>query len=76
VARQAQRLLLRQGLAATDGLPGTLIAYTTGDAAAFAALAARLLGRPIAVRGLRWRDGLLEPVASSAAATAGPDHTV
>lgn len=76
VARQAQRLLLQQGRAAGEGGPGTLVAYTTGDAAAFAALAIRLLGRPIAVRGLRWAGGALEPVASRALFTASPGHTV
>lgn len=76
VVRQAQRLLLRQESAFKDGRRGTLLAYTTGDAAAFAGLATRLLGQPVAVRGLRWAGRALEPVPSPATATAGSGHTV
>lgn len=76
VARQAQRLLVEHEVAADGSGPRTLLAYTTGDPAAFASLAARLLGQPVAVRGLRWRDGALEPLSAPARATTGPDHTV
>jgi glutamate racemase len=76
VARQAQRLLVEHEVAADGNGPRTLLAYTTGDPAAFASLAARLLGQPVAVRGLRWRDGALEPLSAPARATTGPDHTV
>lgn len=76
VARQAQRLLVQQGLTADGNRPRTLLTYTTGDPAAFASLAVRLLGQPVAVRGLRWRDWTLEPLSAPATSTPGPDHTV
>jgi glutamate racemase len=75
VARQAQRLLLQREHTVQDRGPGGLLAYTTGDPPAFAALAARLLDQPVAARGLRWVGEALEPV-SSPAATVRPAGTV
>jgi glutamate racemase len=76
VARQAQRLLVRQEGAVGDAAPGTLLAYTTGDPSAFASLASRLLGQPVAVRGLRWQQGALEPAAANGIPTTSTGHTV
>jgi glutamate racemase len=76
VARQVQRLLLREGITAERKQPGTFQAYTTGEPAAFAHQAARLLGRPVSVRALRWQHGVLEPAGLDREATAGPDHPV
>ncbi|HEY68928.1 MAG TPA: glutamate racemase [Thermoflexia bacterium] len=64
VARQTGRVLAQQGLAAKHSSVGHHIFYTSGDAAAFAAMVERLL--PVAranaqVRAVRWRVGRLEP---------------
>ncbi len=72
VARQAQRLLLA-GEPGFSAAPGRHMAYTSGDPTHFAALAARLLGQPVAVRGLHWQSGSLT---AALAATATSSHTV
>lgn len=72
VARQAQRLLLA-GEPGFSAAPGRHMAYTSGDPTHFAALAARLLGQPVAVRGLHWQSGSLT---AALAATATSGHTV
>jgi glutamate racemase len=59
VARQAQRLLLANGTGLSAVERGTLMAYTSGDPARFAALAVRLLRHAVPVRALRWQAGRL-----------------
>ena len=61
VARQALRVLPHRQRAVARGAPptGALIAYTTGDPAALAALGERLLGYPLPTQRLIWRDGTL-----------------
>jgi glutamate racemase len=75
VVRQAQRLLLQRGAPASRAERGTLMAYTSGAPATFAALATRLLGHPVAVRAVRWQQDTVA-ISAEPAATVTPLHTV
>ncbi len=54
VARQAGRVLEARGLNALPTAPGKVHGFTSGDAGAFAALAARLLNLSMPVSPVRW----------------------
>lgn len=69
VARQTQSLLVHSGLATSRAGNGRLMMYTSGDPERFASLARRLLDRPVAVRGLVWRQGALSTASSAATVT-------
>jgi len=59
VARQTGRVLASRGWLAPDVGKGSVSAFTTGDATQFGRLAQRLLGYPVLVSGVHWRDGRL-----------------
>ncbi len=61
VARQTGRVLVRQGLAASQGQASSHVFYTSGDVAAFAAMIERLLS-PVEkkARAVCWHEGQLE----------------
>ncbi len=61
VARQTERVLARQGLAASQGQASRHVFCTSGDVTAFAAMIERLLS-PVEkkVRAVRWHEGQLK----------------
>jgi glutamate racemase len=63
VARQTARVLSQSGLRADRSHASRHTFYTSGEAAAFAAMIERLfplLGKDAEVRAVRWRTGRLE----------------
>ncbi|MFQ5399676.1 MAG: glutamate racemase [Anaerolineae bacterium] len=59
VARQTGRVLADRGWLGPDAGEGSVSAFTTGDAAQFGRLAQQLLGYPVPVSEINWRDGRL-----------------
>jgi glutamate racemase len=63
VARQVERLLQQHDLQGSVTVPGSVIAYTTGNPDKLAGLSERFLGYPFPVRGIYWdHAGRLRPL--------------
>lgn len=60
VARQTQHVLQQHNLRSPDNGPGTLRAFTTGDARRLAQMVRDLLGYEMPILGLRWNGSQLE----------------